>query len=71
VLLEARLDLGPGCGDPARQVSGKRQVHMKGFGQSIKDLPVWVQQLLDEVEAGIPAALRSQVLGDAILVLVK
>ncbi|GEM_PF-867676 len=58
-------------GDPARQVSGKLQVHMKGFGQAIKDLPVWVQQLLDEVEAGIPTALRSQVLGDAILVLVK
>ena len=44
---------------------------MKGFGQAMKDLPVWMQQLLDQVEAGIPAALRSQVLGDAILVLVR
>ncbi len=43
---------------------------MKGFGLAIEDLPGWVPALLDQVESSIPVALRSQILGDAILVLV-
>jgi len=56
-------------GNPDQQIRAKLQVHMKGHGTTVAALPKWIQDLIDELEAGIPKPLRGQILGDAIVVM--